>query len=65
MTTAAMVFGMLPLALALSDGGEIQAPMGRAIIGGVITSTLLTLVVVPVIYSFLARGSKPDTALVV
>jgi multidrug efflux pump subunit AcrB len=39
MTTAAMVFGMLPLALALNDGGEIQAPMGRAIIGGVITST--------------------------
>ena len=41
MTTAAMVFGMLPLALALNDGGELQAPMGRAIIGGVITSTLL------------------------
>ncbi|MFN7726968.1 MAG: efflux RND transporter permease subunit [Rubrivivax sp.] len=55
MTTAAMVFGMLPLALAFNDGGEIQAPMGRAIIGGVITSTLLTLVVVPVLYSYLAR----------
>ena len=55
MTTAAMVFGMLPLALALNDGGEIQAPMGRAIIGGVITSTLLTLVVVPVIWSYLVR----------
>ncbi|RQP24664.1 efflux RND transporter permease subunit [Piscinibacter terrae] len=52
MTTAAMVFGMLPLALALNEGGEIQAPMGRAIIGGVITSTLLTLVVVPVLYSY-------------
>ncbi|KPF48583.1 nodulation protein NolG [beta proteobacterium AAP121] len=59
MTTAAMVFGMLPLALALNDGGEIQAPMGRAIIGGVITSTLLTLVVVPVLYSYLARKRKP------
>ena len=56
MTTAAMVFGMLPLALALNEGGELQAPMGRAIIGGVITSTLLTLVVVPVIYSYLVRG---------
>jgi multidrug efflux pump subunit AcrB len=55
MTTAAMVFGMLPLALALDEGGELQAPMGRAIIGGVITSTLLTLVVVPVIYSYLVR----------
>ncbi len=58
MTTAAMVFGMLPMAIALNDGGEIQAPMGRAIIGGVITSTLLTLVVVPVIYSYLVRGAK-------
>ena len=53
MTTAAMVFGMLPLALALDEGGEIQASMGRAIIGGVITSTLLTLIVVPVLYSYL------------
>jgi multidrug efflux pump subunit AcrB len=58
MTTAAMVFGMLPLALALNDGGEIQAPMGRAIIGGVITSTLLTLVVVPVLWSYLVRERK-------
>jgi CzcA family heavy metal efflux pump len=59
MTTAAMVFGMLPLALALDEGGEIQASMGRAIIGGVITSTLLTLVVVPVLYSFLVRERQP------
>jgi multidrug efflux pump subunit AcrB len=58
MTTMAMVFGMLPLALALNDGGEIQAPMGRAIIGGVITSTILTLVVVPVLYSYLVRDHK-------
>jgi multidrug efflux pump subunit AcrB len=53
MTTAAMIFGMLPLAIGLGEGSEQQAPMGRAIIGGVITSTLLTLVVVPVIYSYL------------
>ncbi|MFO0470715.1 MAG: efflux RND transporter permease subunit, partial [Pseudomonadota bacterium] len=53
MTTAAMIFGMLPLALGLGEGAEQQSPMGRAIIGGVITSTLLTLVVVPVIYSYL------------
>ena len=58
MTTAAMVFGMLPLALAFNEGGEIQAPMGRAIIGGVITSTLLTLVVVPVLYSYLVRERR-------
>ena len=55
MTTAAMIFGMLPLALGLGESGETQAPMGRAIIGGVITSTLLTLVVVPVIYTYLDR----------
>jgi HAE1 family hydrophobic/amphiphilic exporter-1 len=55
MTTAAMIFGMLPLALGLGDSGETQAPMGRAIIGGVLTSTLLTLVVVPVIYTYLDR----------
>ncbi len=59
MTTSAMLFGMLPLALALNEGGEIQAPMGRAIIGGLITSTLLTLVVVPVLYSYLVREHKP------
>ncbi|MDP9044534.1 MAG: efflux RND transporter permease subunit [Pseudomonadota bacterium] len=53
MTTAAMIFGMLPMALALDEGGELQAPMGRAIIGGVVTSTLLTLIVVPVLYSYL------------
>jgi HAE1 family hydrophobic/amphiphilic exporter-1 len=53
MTTSAMIFGMLPLALGLGESGETQAPMGRAIIGGVITSTLLTLVVVPVIYTYL------------
>ncbi len=52
MTTAAMIFGMLPLAIGLGEGSEQQAPMGRAIIGGVITSTLLTLVVVPVIYTY-------------
>jgi hydrophobe/amphiphile efflux-1 (HAE1) family protein len=55
MTTAAMIGGMTPLALGLGEGGETQAPMGRAIIGGVITSTLLTLVVVPVLYTYLDR----------
>src|SRR5450631_4484964 len=58
MTTAAMIGGMLPLALGLGESGETQAPMGRAIIGGVITSTLLTLVVVPVIYTYLAGWSE-------
>jgi len=58
MTTFAMIFGMLPLALALNEGGELQAGMGRAIIGGVLTSTFLTLVVVPVIYSYLVKDKK-------
>ena len=53
MTTLAMIFGMLPLALALSEGSEMRAPMGQAVIGGVITSSLLTLVVVPVVYCYM------------
>ena len=53
MTTLAMIFGMLPMAIGMGDGGEVQAPMGRAVIGGLITSTLLTLVVVPVLYTYL------------
>jgi len=71
MTTLAMIFGMLPLALALTEGSEQRAPMGQAVIGGVITSSLLTLVVVPVIYCYLddlarwARRRRPtaDTVL--
>jgi len=53
MTTLAMIFGMVPLAFALTEGSEQRAPMGQAVIGGVITSSLLTLVVVPVVYCYL------------
>lgn len=53
MTTAAMIMGMVPLALGLGDGAEQRAPMAHAIIGGLITSTLLTLIVVPVVYTYL------------
>jgi HAE1 family hydrophobic/amphiphilic exporter-1 len=53
MTTLAMIFGMVPLAFALTEGSEQRAPMGQAVIGGVITSSLLTLVVVPVVYGYL------------
>ncbi|HEX7938125.1 MAG TPA: efflux RND transporter permease subunit, partial [Gemmatimonadaceae bacterium] len=53
MTTAAMIAGMLPVALALGEGGEFRAPMSRAVIGGLITSTALTLIVVPVAYTYL------------
>ena len=71
MTTLAMIFGMVPLAFALSEGAEQRAPMGQAVIGGVITSSLLTLVVVPVTYCYMDdlaqwfkrkfRGKKPAT----
>jgi HAE1 family hydrophobic/amphiphilic exporter-1 len=53
MTTLAMVFGMLPLAISTTEGAEQRAPMAHAVIGGVIASTLLTLLVVPVLYSLL------------
>ncbi len=53
MTSFAMIFGMLPLALALGEGSEARAPMAHAIIGGLVTSTLLTLVVAPVVYWYL------------
>jgi hydrophobic/amphiphilic exporter-1 (mainly G- bacteria), HAE1 family len=53
MTTAAMVLGMLPVALALGEGGESRAPMAVVVIGGLITSTVLTLVVVPVVFSLI------------
>ncbi|HEY8540283.1 MAG TPA: efflux RND transporter permease subunit [Steroidobacteraceae bacterium] len=53
MTTLAMIFGMTPMALGVGQGGEMLAPMGRAVIGGVITSTILTLLVVPVLYTYI------------
>ncbi|WP_416560653.1 efflux RND transporter permease subunit [Limnohabitans sp. yimb22184] len=53
MTTLAMIFGMVPLAFAMTEGSEQRAPMGQAVIGGVITSSLLTLVVVPVVYCYM------------
>ena len=52
MTTLAMIFGMLPIALAMGEGGGFRAPMARAVIGGLITSTMLTLLVVPVAYTY-------------
>ncbi|MBW4698665.1 MAG: efflux RND transporter permease subunit [Aphanocapsa lilacina HA4352-LM1] len=60
MTTAAAILGMLPIALGLGAGAELRAPMAIAIIGGLLTSTLLSLIVVPVAYSLFAplKGSK-------
>ena len=48
-----MIFGMMPVALALGEGSEFRSPMGQAVIGGLITSTLLTLFIVPVVYTIL------------
>jgi HAE1 family hydrophobic/amphiphilic exporter-1 len=53
MTTLAMIFGMLPVALGLGAGAELRQPMGIGVIGGLLTSTVLTLVVVPVAYSLI------------
>ena len=53
MTVVSTIFGMLPLALGTGDGSEWRAPMGIVVIGGLVTSTLLTLVVVPVVYTLL------------
>jgi len=53
MTSLAMIFGMIPVATATGVGTEMRAPMGHAVIGGLITSTLLTLFIVPVVYSLL------------
>ena len=58
MTTLAMIFGMLPLALGLGAGAELRAPMARAVVGGLLTSTLLTLLVVPVMYTFMEDLGK-------
>ncbi|MCX7360546.1 MAG: efflux RND transporter permease subunit [Alphaproteobacteria bacterium] len=55
MTTLAMIFGMIPLALGLGEGASQRAPMAHAVIGGLISSTLLTLVVVPVVLVYIER----------
>jgi multidrug efflux pump subunit AcrB len=55
MTAFAMVIGMLPMSLGLGEGGEQNAPLGRAVIGGLIFATVSTLFFVPLIYSVLRR----------
>jgi CzcA family heavy metal efflux pump len=60
MTALAMIIGMLPMALALGEGGEQNAPLGRAVIGGLLFATVGTLFVVPVIYSLLKKNAPVD-----
>ena len=55
MTTLATIFGILPIAVGLGAGAESRKPLGMAVVGGMVFSTLLTLVVVPVVYTLLAR----------
>jgi multidrug efflux pump subunit AcrB len=55
MTALAMIVGMLPMSLGLGEGGEQNAPLGRAVIGGLVVATAMTLVFVPVVYSLLRR----------
>ncbi|SKA20837.1 Multidrug efflux pump subunit AcrB [Enhydrobacter aerosaccus] len=62
MTALAMIIGMLPMSLGLGEGGEQNAPLGRAVIGGLIFATVATLIFVPVVFSFVHRKySKPSS----
>jgi multidrug efflux pump subunit AcrB len=61
MTALAMIIGMFPMALSLGEGGEQNAPLGRAVIGGLLVATVVTLFVVPIIYSlFRARSPRAE-----
>ncbi len=62
MTALAMIIGMVPMALGLGDGGEQNAPLGRAVIGGLLCATVATLVFVPAVFSMLHGGKGEDTA---
>jgi multidrug efflux pump subunit AcrB len=64
MTAAAMIIGMIPMALGLGEGGEQNAPLGRAVIGGLIFATVATLFLVPTVFSIIhGRGSTRGSAL--
>ncbi len=58
MTTSTTVLAMLPLALGVGEGSELQAPLARVIVGGLITSTLITLAFLPCLYLLLERGRE-------
>ena len=60
MTATAMILGMLPMALGLGEGGEQNAPLGRAVIGGLMFATVTTLFVVPIVYTYLRTQPPVD-----
>jgi multidrug efflux pump subunit AcrB len=60
MTALAMIIGMLPMALAFGEGGEQNAPLGRAVIGGLLFATVGTLFIVPIMYTFLRKEQPID-----
>ena len=70
MTALAMIIGMMPMAFAMGDGGEQNAPLGRAVIGGLLVATLATLFFVPTVFSLLhhrhsgAPARRPGSDLV-
>ena len=65
MTALAMIIGMAPMALGLGEGGEQNAPLGRAVVGGLICATIATLMFVPVVFSIIHErgGKRPVSAI--
>ena len=61
MTALAMIIGMVPMALGLGEGGEQNAPLGRAVIGGLLCATVATLIFVPAVFSVMHGGEKGET----
>src|SRR5437763_1315418 len=61
MTSCAMIAGMIPMALAIGEGGEQTAPLGRAVIGGLIAATLTTLIVIPFLFGLIQAGAKTQS----
>ena len=64
MTSIATMLGLVPMAIGLGEGGELQAPLARVVIGGLLTSTLVTLVLVPAVYTLFEEGGRDREAAV-
>jgi HAE1 family hydrophobic/amphiphilic exporter-1 len=62
MTTLTTILGLLPLALGLGEGADAQAPLARAVVGGLTASTIITLVLIPVVYSLFHPERRADAA---